>query len=109
VNPGFDTVTFVSVTNGEPDRLGVLTPVETSTSVMGCSFQPLSVKDQVSNTEYAEATHKNIAPPVAAAVACKAEDRQIFNGENFRVIGVKTYFELGSVHHVDVIVKFEVG
>lgn len=111
MNPGWDTVTFVSVTPASPGRLGVDATSETtvSNSVPGCSFQPLSVKDQISNTEYAEATHRCISPPTTVVLACKAEDELVFNGQSGRVMGVKTFWEHGRVHHVDVICKIEQG
>lgn len=112
MNPGWDTVYFVSLDPGEPpDRLGVAVQVLTSGSgaVPGCSFQPLGVKDAISDYEYSEATHRCIAPPTSIVLQCQSEDQLQFNGQTFRVMGVKTFWEHGSVHHVDVMCKWENG
>lgn len=108
--PGRDIVTFVSVSaTGTKDRLGIAKPVEVATDQKGCDMQPMSVKDKVSDTEFASATHKCIAPATATVLACKAEDRLEFIDTKYRVIGVRRYKIRGRYDHVDVICEEQHG
>lgn len=110
MNPGGDTVTFVVKSPGTRDDYGVMRPVETSTPVPGCNFQPAMVSDKVSDTEFAEATHKCISPCTgpntaanAAVLAVQAEDTLTFGGVDHRVVGKRVYRDwYGRLDHVTV-------
>lgn len=107
---GADTVTFVKDTpSAQVDRQGNPIMDEDLTDLPHCWVQPMSVKDQVSDTIYSSATHRVIAPPAGAALACKAEDFIVWQGTRMRVVGVKVHRNRGMVDHVTVIAKEEHG
>jgi hypothetical protein len=111
MNPGNDTITFVSITKGSTrSERGIKTPSESKRDVPGCSLQPFGVKDQVADTVFTSATHRCISPTTDVTLACKAEDRLEFNGVNYHVVGKKVWTDFrGRVDHITVIVKGENG
>lgn len=102
-NPGRDSVVFVSIglTDTKTDR-GNRTKAEAPTTQAGCSMQPWSVSDKVSDTVYAQATNKCICPVSDVTLACKPEDRLEFNSHKYRVIGTELWIRRGVKHHVTV-------
>jgi hypothetical protein len=109
VNPGNHTVTFV-VAGSEVsrDKNGVAVKPVTSTDVKGCFMQPLSVHDMVGDTNFAESTHKCLAPGSAPAI--KPEDHLLFHGVSYRVTGVKVFDTWNGVtDHVTVICEKQEG
>jgi hypothetical protein len=108
IRPGSDTVTFKKPGQVQ-DALHRVTAVAPSQAdVTGCSFQPLSVKDDISNTAFSSATHRCIAPTNATTLACKAEDELIYNGQTYRVRGTKKFGDRQArIHHVTVYVEEE--
>ena len=92
--PGNNTVNFITVTyDAAPDRLGVTGPRETSNSQVGCAMQPISGKDQITDTMYSEATWKCISPATSVTVPVEAEDFVQFNGDKYRVLMVKPFYD----------------
>lgn len=108
MRPGSDTVTFVKpgVTADRLHKVAAQAP--SSADVKWCSFQPLGVKDDVSNTAFASATHRCIAPTNATTLACKAEDQLVYKGQTYRVRGVRQYGDrYHRIHHITVFVEEE--
>lgn len=107
MNPGGDSVTFNA--RGpvvSRDGNGIATYAVTSTVVTGCFLQPMSVKDKVSDTEFASATHRCISPGRPAVIACMAEDTLTFNDVSYRVVGKKVYNDWnGRLDHITVVVE----
>lgn len=104
MNPGGDTVTFVTKGGSSRDSMGNLIVVETSEDVEGCFFQPVSVDDTVSDTQFASATHRCISPPDDAVVAIGPEDRLIFNGVSHRILGKRTFNDWhGRLDHITIV------
>lgn len=108
MRPGSDTVTFVKP-GVVADRLHKITAVASSSEdVEWCSFQPLGVKDDISNTAFSSATHRCIAPTSDATLACKAEDQLVYKGKTYRVRGTKQFGDrYGRIHHVTVFAEEE--
>lgn len=71
---GAQSVTLLSATDGTLDRKGIPATVYTPTVIFGCSIQPISVKEDVTNIDYFIGKYNIFLPPVAAAVACKTTD-----------------------------------
>lgn len=110
--PGNDTVTFVSIATDrtvKSDRGRPLKP-ETSTPQGGCSVQPWIIRDDVTDTQFSEATDKFICPSTVLTRACKAEDRLEFGGDRWRVIGIKPWRKRsGRDHHVTIYAQAQHG
>ncbi|AAN01630.1 head closure [Mycobacterium phage Quink] len=103
---GEDTVTFVQIGKGAKSDRGIPQAVEeSSTDVQWCSFQPLGVHYHVTDVSLPDATDRCLAPPVPAAVACKAGDKLIFHGVSHLVLGVRDHWDKGKLHHLTVITK----
>lgn len=103
MNPGSDTVTFVSVTGSQRDSLGNRIPVKTNRVVKGCLVLPRRLDDTISDTEFSAATHLVICPVKDAVLAVQPEDRLLFDGIDHRVIGKKLYRDWwGRKSHVKV-------
>lgn len=111
LNPGNNTVTFALVSwNGTPDRLGVTGPVSTPYEQPGVSMQPISGGDKPADTQYSEATWKCIALANPVTSQAKAEDFIWFNGVQYRIIFVKTYYDdWGRVDHITFMCKEQDG
>jgi hypothetical protein len=109
---GDQTVTFVAVTNGALDRLGIPAQVRTEIAVPGCRFRPLSAEETVGLTDLATEVWKCTAPPVAAVLAAMAIDEVKHNGITYQIVGgVKPYNDYFSntVHKVTVLCQKQIG
>lgn len=103
MNPGSDTVTFISQGGSSRDSMGNRITVETPTVVRGCFFQPLRLEDKVSDTQFASSTHRCISPAKSAVLAINPEDRLTYGGVSYRVIGKKVFKDWsGRIDHVTV-------
>lgn len=104
---GGQTVTFVTITDGTKDRLGIPAQVRTPVDVPGCRFRPLTAEEAVALTDVATEVWKCTAPPVAAVLAAKAIDEVKHNGITYQVVGaVKPYNDLSdAVFKVTVMCK----
>lgn len=112
MKPGNDVITFSSrgtVVSRNADGIAQYTP--TVTAVAGCFMQPMALKDQVGDTEFAQATHRCISPAVSAVLACVAEDTLTdAAGIHYRVVGKKVFNDWnGRPDHVTVICQEQAG
>lgn len=107
---GSQSVTFVSVEAGGVDRLGIPTPVLTSTVVEGCLFQPVSVAETVTDTDTYVQVFTCVAPPQPVVLATTAVDELIYDGVIYQVTGVRHFCDfLGNVDHVTVTCERRIG
>jgi hypothetical protein len=84
---GDQTVTFVAITDGAKDRLGIPAEVATPVAVTGCRFRPFSVEETVNITDVATEMWKCTAPPVAAVLSAKSIDRLIHKNITYDLVG----------------------
>lgn len=106
-----DTVSFTTVREtGAKDKYNVAAPVEVTNSYSGCSMQPISVNDKLSNTAYSEATNKCYAPINDFLLSMKSEDLITFMGIEYRVKGIQIYTDTDAgLDHIRFIIKSERG
>jgi hypothetical protein len=112
LNPGNDKITFIHQSyNGTPDRYGVNGPVETATLVPGCSLQPLSGKEDITNSAFAMATSNCIAPANATTQAMALGDYiKDSAGTRYRILSSNPYKDWrGRLTHITFTVKYEEG
>lgn len=105
MNPGNDPITFKvrgPVAGRNADGIATYTP--TVTVVKGCFLQDSTIHDKVTDTEFAESTHRCISPPQAAVVAVQPEDTLTDrDGINYRVQGKRVYRDWhGKLDHITV-------
>ncbi|MEZ0366807.1 hypothetical protein ACAG26_24340 [Mycobacterium sp. pUA109] len=104
------TLTIGSATAGALSRKGIPAVSYEDTTVDGCSVQPVSVKEDVTNIDYAIGKFNIFLPPVPAALACKTTDHITdANGTVYRVIGTKVWYRSGVPHHVTVVAEIPSG
>jgi hypothetical protein len=111
LNPGNNTVVF-DYPGVVEDRLHKVTAIPpSSTTITGCLMQPISEADKVADTAYSEATDKCLAPVNATTQAAAAEWFIQFNGANYRVLGVRPFYDSpwGRLDHFTFICKAEAG
>lgn len=108
---GSQTVTFVTVTDGVLDRLGIAAKVRTEVAVPGCRFRPLSTEEQVGLTDAATQVWKGTCPPNAAVLAAKAIDEVKVSGVTYQIVGgVKPYTDFSNaVHKVTVMCQKQIA
>lgn len=58
-----------------------------------CYAQPVSVRDKIDNTAYSQATDKVVCPVNENTKKIDAEWFANFNGLNYRVLGVKPFYD----------------
>lgn len=112
LNPGNDTITFIQLRRtGQPDRYGVIQPTETTSVVRGCSLQPMSEKDQITNTTFSEATDKCLTPATDFVQAIEPQDFLADkDGVRYRIIGIRPYRDSwGRLDHITFLCKHEEG
>lgn len=105
MNPGSDLITF-SVRGPTVGRNadGIAQYDPTVTPVPGCFLQDTSLHDKVSDTEFAESSHRCISPGAPAVIAVQPEDTLTdVNGVHYRVQGKRVYRTWsGRLDHVTV-------
>lgn len=107
---GSQTVTFIAVTEGTPDRLGVPAQVRTEHTVTGCRFRPLSAEETVALTNVATEVWKCTAPPVADVLAGKAVDELKVAGVTYQIIGgIKPFEDFTDPFKVTVLCHKQTG
>lgn len=108
---GNDIVTFVAVTEGALDRLGIPAKIKTDVVVSGCRFRPLSVEETVTLTDLSTQMWKCTAPPVAAVLAAQPDDEVKHNGITYQIVGgVKPYpMHSGVIRKVTVMCKRQIA
>lgn len=107
---GDQTVTFVAITDGAKDRLGIPAKVRTEVSVTGCRFRPLSVEETFKLTDEAMEIWKCTAPPHPKVLSAKAIDEVKHNNVTYQLVGgVKPfpYAESSNVYKVTVLCKVQ--
>lgn len=105
MNPGNDTITFSvrgPTVSRNADGIAQFNPAVTV--VPGCFLQDTSLSDKITETEFAQSTHRCISPPVDAVIACGAEDTLTDrDGVHYRVEGRRMYRDWnGVLDHVTV-------
>lgn len=81
---GQQTVTGVRRTWGAPDALGVPTRIDTPVEITGCSVQPLSTAEQLSDVDQVTTRWKLYAP---ASAMLTVTDAVIVNGLTYEIDG----------------------
>lgn len=81
---GQQTVTGVHRTSGPADALGVPSRIDTPVDIAGCSFQPLSTNEQLSDVDQVTTRWKLYAP---ASAMLTATDAVIVDGLTYEVDG----------------------
>ena len=85
---GSQTLTFVSITDGEVDENGIAEPVRTEIEVEGCRFRPLKVSEKVGLVEnIATEVWQATCPPVEAVLEAKAISEIEYAGETYQLVG----------------------
>jgi hypothetical protein len=105
---GRQAVTIVRRSDGPPDALGVPTVVETETAVTGCSVQPLSTAEDISDVDQVITRWRLYAP---AGITVTATDAVIADGTLFSVDGdPQTWPGLnGTPHHTECYLRRATG
>lgn len=124
---GGKTLTVWSEQQGNPDRKGIPAKSYIGAQVHGCQIQPRSVKEDVTNIDYAIRLFNIFAPATETALAVKTTDyvqdgpisgsstitdltQVTENGQIYRVIGAKRWNTLsGRPHHVTIEVEIPSG
>ena len=126
---GDQVVAFVAVSQaGAPGWGGLKTKTRTATRLAGCHFRPVSSDETpVTQTDVTTEVWKLTAPPDAVVLAAKGNDELVYDGSQhpelldldadstrqfvFQIDGQRMpKFDLdGSVHHVTVFAKRQVG
>lgn len=106
---GNDTVTFIAITDGVKDRLGIPAVVRTPVAVTGCRFRPLSVEETIALTDKAIEMWKCTAPPNSTVLAAKSIDEVQHNGITYQLEGgIKPYpTRAGNIRKITVMCKKE--
>lgn len=105
---GHQVITVVRRTDGPPDRLGVATPVETRYDVAGCSVQPLTTAEQLSNVDQVVTRWRLFAPPNADLVVT---DAVVVAGIQYEVDGdPQVWPDMGGrPHHLEAYLRRATG
>lgn len=108
---GGQTITFVTITPGAKDRLGVPAKVETPVDVGGCLFRPMRVDEKVTLTDLATEMWKCTAPGVPAVLGMKANGQLKYLDQTYEIIGAPQPFTdfTSRVFKVTIICKRQVG
>lgn len=126
---GGQTVTLLTQSNGPLDRKGIPAKLYTPTVITNCSIQPIDVKEDVSNIDYALGKFNIFLPAVPAALTCKTTDfilgytaavltadeplATYLDGTGtqiYRVIGAKVWYGfMGVPDHVTVVAEIPSG
>lgn len=110
LNPGTDSFTF-SFEGVVADKYHKVTPQGSqSVSQGGCNLQPLGVNDEITNTQFTEATHRLLTPYTDGTKTVRAEWLAQHNSVTYRVLGVKWHEDnFGRGLHITMILKEESG
>lgn len=84
---GGRTVTLVTVAEGTKDAWGVAAPVLTQIPIVGCHFRPLSAQETVALTDKAVQMWRLTAEPCAALLAAGPDDRIVYEGVSYEIVG----------------------
>jgi len=112
LNPGNQTLTFNPPGNFVVDQYHKVPASSGVTSFpqIGCSVQTATVKDKVSNTAYAEATHRVFTPYNTNTAAVEAEWHVVNGPSTYRVLGIEANPDAwGRYYFCEFICKEEQG
>lgn len=106
--PGRETVVIVHRATGPPDVLGVPSKIETQEHVAGCSVQPLTTSEELSDVDQVITRWKLFAP---AGVALTVTDAVISRGLLYEVDGdPQVWTDLrGQPHHLSCLLRRATG
>jgi hypothetical protein len=107
---GAQVVTYQTSVPGSLDRKGIADPTYTETTLYG-SLQPMEVKEDVTNIDYAIERFQFFTTPTATALAAKATDRLVdAYGTIYRVYGARVQPRInGSVAYVQIMLEIPSG
>lgn len=104
---GYDTITIVHRSDGPPDDLGVATVTETQTVVTGCSVQPLSTEEELSDVDRVVTRWRLFAPPDTVLTAT---DAVLVAGVLYEVDGdPQVWTWAGTPHHLVCLLRRATG
>jgi hypothetical protein len=105
---GHQTVILVHRAAGPPDTLGVPSHVETQESVSGCSVQPLTTTEELSDVDQVITRWRLYAP---ATVTLTAIDAVISDGVLYEVDGDPQIWSdmAGRPHHLECYLRRATG
>jgi len=110
---GNQAVTFITVTrSGTTGYLGLKGESRSDDTVFGCHFRPASVSEEPEGTsDVATEIWKLTAPPEAGVLAANSTGELSYDGMTFRIDGpiMPKYNFDGTVHHVTIMAKRQVG
>ena len=105
---GAQAVTYKTHSPGASlDRKNIAEPATFTTTTLYGSLQPMEVKEEVTNIDYAIEKYRFITSPTSVALAAKATDRLIDSqGLTYRVFGAKIKPRAnGTPHHVEILLE----
>jgi hypothetical protein len=76
---GGQTVGFVTVVDGDPDRNNMPTQTHDVTLVSGCHFRPLRLSEKVGLADIATEVWKLTAPPTEDVLSAKAAGQIVYD------------------------------
>ncbi|RAV17510.1 hypothetical protein DQP57_00355 [Mycobacterium colombiense] len=90
-NPGALAITFNPPGDFVVDKYHTVPASEGASpfTQVGCTKQPISVRDKIDNTAYSEATHKIYTPYNTNTAQISAEWTAVYNGISYRVMGIE--------------------
>lgn len=107
---GAETLTFVTLTDGPPDRNGIPTRVRTEVDVAGCHFRPLKVSEKVGLVEnIATEVWQATCPRDDTVLAAAAVDEIKHNGVTYQLVGAPQPFKdfSATVYKVTVLAQVQ--
>lgn len=105
---GDQTLTFVTITDGEPDENGIPEPQRTEIPVTGCRFRPLKVSEKVGLVDnIATEVWQGTCPPAQAVLDATAISEIKYLGETYQLVGAVQPFTdfTSTVHKVTVLAQ----
>jgi hypothetical protein len=104
---GAQQVTYKTSIPGALDRKSIATATYSAGVTLYGSLQPLEVKEEVTNIDYAIERYHFITPPTPTALASKATDLLTDSqGLTYRVFGAKVKPRAnGTPHHVEIMLE----
>jgi hypothetical protein len=104
---GAQAVTYQTSVPGSLDRKSIATASYDPGVTLYGSLQPMEVKEEVTNIDYAVERYHFITPPTAVALASKATDLLVdAQGITYRVFGAKIKPRAnGTPHHVEIMLE----
>lgn len=104
---GAQKVTYQSAVLGTGDRKNIKAATFPTSVTLYGSLQPMEVKEQVTNIDYAIERYRFVTSPTPTAIAAKPTDRLVdAQGIIYRVFGAKVQPRVnGAPHHVEIMLE----